>query len=601
MNPIDAELDRLSSLAAGLCLDARVRLEAGKAGWCYLPDRRVIRVDGRDLEHKGALYCAGVLAHEVGHFHVSRYHLFHVPFASTQVLAQVLNGIEDPRVNEWVQGRYPGTAPWFRLLGDVDGRTPFLGVLPSVIRFSLEAAREELIGWEPAASIGPLPAQVAAALDATRPARQRFAATLPPANLAPDLDGDKLAECYRQLVMPRLLRTSDLLPSPWEQASRLSAAESLMLAEAEILPAAAELLRQDIAHIANLLGRDARLEEQARQAVACRENSDPGELIALAFGTDLPGHGPARLLPLAGELLNAWLARRSWVMLGCPTTIRESTDRPLLPPTDQPSKPYSQSLLEYEKVRERLQAQIDRLVQNLEEVLRPRKRLRQRSGYATGQQVDLRRAMAWEADPRVYDRLWRRPSIPQRRDTAFSLLVDLSGSMRGPKTGAALDGTVLLAETLHRLGVPFAINGFQDKLIPFGAFGDGLTPEMREAISAMPQEITGERSGGNNHPGHNDDGPCVREACEELLHWPATEHVLLVVSDGLPEGRHSTPADLHAAVNDLATIRGLKLVGIGLGSGTEHVKDFYPESAADVPADQLAGTIGGLLRRNLIG
>ena len=117
----------------------------------------------------------------------------------------------------------------------------------------------------------------------------------------------------------------------------------------------------------------------------------------------------------------------------------------------------------------------------------------------------------------------------------------------------------------------------------------------------MPKEITGERSGGNNHPGHNDDGPCVREAAEQLLDWPATEHVLLVVSDGLPEGRHSTPADLHAAVNDLATVRGLKLVGIGLGTGTEHVKDFYPESAADVPADQLAATIGQLLRRNLIG
>src|ERR1700678_2212148 len=127
MNSADSELERLSSLAAGLCLDARVRLEAGKGGLRYLPERRVIRVDRRDLEHKGAIYCAGVLAHEVGHFHISRYHLFRVPFPSEQVLGQVLNGIEDPRVNTWVQRRYPGTPPWFRLLGDVDGRTPFTG------------------------------------------------------------------------------------------------------------------------------------------------------------------------------------------------------------------------------------------------------------------------------------------------------------------------------------------------------------------------------------------------------------------------------------------------------------------------------------------
>jgi hypothetical protein len=543
MNAVDAELDRLSSLAAGLCLDARVRLEAGKGGWCYLPERRVIRVDRRDLEHKGAIYCAGVLAHEVGHFHISRYHLFRVSFPSEQVLAQVLNGIEDPRVNGWIKGRYPGTLPWFNLLG-------------------------------------PLPAAVADALETTRDARQRFARTLPPANLAPDLPGDSLAERYRAEVLPRLLGSTDLLPSPWEQASRVSVAESLALAEAEVLPTAAELLRQ---------------------AVAGRDNVDPGRLVALSCDQELSGHPPARLLPLAQAVLDAWLIRRSWVMLGCPTRRSDETTSRPLPPSEAPLRPRSQALLDYERVREKLEAQIDRLVRDLEEVLRPRRRLRQRAGYPTGQRVDLRRAMAYEADPRVYDRLWSRPSIPQRRDTAFSLLVDLSGSMRGPKTGAALDGTVLLAETLHRLGVPFAVNGFQDQLIPFGAFGAGLTPEMREAIAGMPLEISGDRPNGNNHPGHNDDGPCVRTAAEELLEWSATEHVLLVVSDGLPEGRHSSPADLHTAVRELSLVRGLKLVGIGLGSGTEHVKDFYPESVADVPADQLAAQIGQLLRRNLIG
>jgi cobalamin biosynthesis protein CobT len=43
-------------------------------------------------------------------------------------------------------------------------------------------------------------------------------------------------------------------------------------------------------------------------------------------------------------------------------------------------------------------------------------------------------------------------------------VVDLSGSMHGPKTDAAQAGTVLMAEALHRLGIPFAINGFQDRL-----------------------------------------------------------------------------------------------------------------------------------------
>jgi hypothetical protein len=600
MNAVHAELDRLSSLAAGLCLDARVRLEAGKGGWCYLPDRRVIRVDSRDLEHKGAIYCAGVLAHEVGHFHISRYHLFRVAFPSEQVLGQVLNGLEDPRVNTWIKERYPGTVPWFHKLGTVDGREPFTGLLPAVVRFSLEAAREELIGWDPATSVGPLPAAVADALEATRAARQRFARTLPPANLATDLAGDSLAERYRAEVLPRLVHSSALLPSPWEQICRVSVNEALAIAEADILPTAAALLRQDVARLASLLGRDARLEEEARQAVVGSDNVDPGRLVALSCALEEGTHPPHRLLPLAQDVIDAWLLRRTWVMLGCPTSRCAEPSRPL-PIRETPLRPHSQALDDYESLREKLEAQIDRLVRDLEGVLRPRRRLRQRAGYPTGLRVDLRRAMAYEADPRVYDRLWSRPTIPQRRDTAFSLLVDLSGSMRGVKASAALDGTILLAETLHRLGVPFAINGFQDAVIPFGAFGAGLTPEMREAIATMPQEINGDRPGGNNHPGHNDDGPCVRTAAEELLDWAATEHVLLVVSDGLPEGRHSTPADLHSVIRDLSRVRGLKLVGIGLGSGTEHVTDFYPESVADVPTDQLAAQIGCLLRRNLIG
>jgi hypothetical protein len=105
--------------------------------------------------------------------------------------------------------------------------------------------------------------------------------------------------------------------------------------------------------------------------------------------------------------------------------------------------------------------------------------------------------------------------------------------------------------------------------------------------------------GGNNRPEFNDDGPCLLEAADELLDQPAREHVLIVVSDGLPEGRRSRPEDLHRAVASLACLRGLRLVGIGLGPNTEHVRDFYPESITSVAPDRLAGEIGALLRRSL--
>ena len=94
---LDPHLHRLGGLAAGLCLDAGVRVEASEARWCYDPVRRVISVGKPDLLARGADYCAGVLAHEVGHFHVSRYHLFRAEFPSGVALSAVLNGIEPTR------------------------------------------------------------------------------------------------------------------------------------------------------------------------------------------------------------------------------------------------------------------------------------------------------------------------------------------------------------------------------------------------------------------------------------------------------------------------------------------------------------------------
>jgi hypothetical protein len=118
-------------------------------------------------------------------------------------------------------------------------------------------------------------------------------------------------------------------------------------------------------------------------------------------------------------------------------------------------------------------------------------------------------------------------------------------------------------------------------------------------LAGLPEEVSGARLGGNNCPEYNDDGPCVLEAAEELLCQPVRQRVLIVVSDGLPEGRRSVPDDLHGAVGELSGIRGLRLVGIGLGPNTEHVRNFYPESIANVRPQRLADEIGALLRRAL--
>ena len=112
--------------------------------------------------------------------------------------------------------------------------------------------------------------------------------------------------------------------------------------------------------------------------------------------------------------------------------------------------------------------QVPKLKRDIETIMLPNAQMEWRSGFASAQRIDLQRAMAFDVDRRGYDRLWCRRLSPCGRRAAVSLLVDLSGSMGGPKIDGAIAGTMVLAEVLSQLGpgVRFAINGFQDELIP---------------------------------------------------------------------------------------------------------------------------------------
>jgi hypothetical protein len=51
----------------------------------------------------------------------------------------------------------------------------------------------------------------------------------------------------------------------------------------------------------------------------------------------------------------------------------------------------------------------------------------------------------------------------------------------------------------------------------------------------------------------------------------------------VPDEAHSGPEyDLNKVVNDIIKEKRVKLIGIGLGSGTEHVKKYYPYGFANM-------------------
>ena len=617
----------LNALAAGLCLDAQIRVEATPGPtWSWDPVRRVIQVAAEDLRECGPRYCAGILAHEVGHVFISRYTHFAAdptqrpavrePGLGALARSRLLNALEDARCETWMARRYPGCGDWFREVAEIEWRKPDadLAYSPDFLRFFLECARERALDWQAAPAIFAVPPEVAGALETTRAARRAYAEQLPPVDFTTGAFGPDLAERYRREIVPRLDSAARRQwPAPWEQGVRLCAGEALERAERAVLPVGFALLAVDIARIAARLRQDATLRRQARAAVQDGDRLALRAVLVAVFGERSPP--PLSVPPaearLAEQVLLALLrmpdaaGRPGPLIVAGDGMATPSGAWETLPPGTRVVRPPLALPLaadSYEQARRQIAPQIETLTARVETIFRPRRRLGERGGYPSGYRVDLARLMAFDADPRRYRELWRRKSIPDRREAAVFLLVDLSGSMRGEKSEAALLGTVLVAESLHRLGVPFAIAGFQDELIPFMAFGDDLGPAARQALGGMPLEVTNSRPGGLNHSDYNDDGPCLLAAAEQLLAHSASERVLVAVSDGRPEGRHSTEADLRQAVATL-TQGGteLALIGMGLGPRTEHVTEYYPEAEANVPVPEFAQRIGDVLERVLVG
>src|SRR4051794_16369343 len=202
----------LSALAAGLCQDAGRGVGLGPRGW-WAAARRALVVAEAALRARGADWCAAVLAHEVGHYFVTRHHLFAVPFPLPEALPRLMDGLEDPRANAWIVGRYPGTARW---LARLDGEPPPTPE-PAFVAFCRECAREPYRGWRPS---GREAAVVAEALAQTRDARRRYALTLPPTDLTLPPEADVL-DRYRSEVWPAV--ASRDVPSFRETLTRLRA------------------------------------------------------------------------------------------------------------------------------------------------------------------------------------------------------------------------------------------------------------------------------------------------------------------------------------------------------------------------------------------
>jgi cobaltochelatase CobT len=219
---------------------------------------------------------------------------------------------------------------------------------------------------------------------------------------------------------------------------------------------------------------------------------------------------------------------------------------------------------------------------------------------------------------------WRNAlSDAERADTLVSVLVDQSGSMRGPKMLMTAMATDILQSTLGGIGIPTEVLGFTTKSwrggrprVRWRLMGRPRNPgRLCELLHIVYKGADENRTGMDGWsfrymlrpdlPKENVDGEALEWAVSRMRSRQEKRKILLVISDGAPVDDSTLTANSNTYLDDhlrdvitrLHTDGDIRLCAIGLGYD---VNRYYSTSAkAEVP-DDLPGALGQVMQAALI-
>lgn len=254
----------------------------------------------------------------------------------------------------------------------------------------------------------------------------------------------------------------------------------------------------------------------------------------------------------------------------------------------------------YEKMRQEVMPLIDKLETELREIFVARKAKGWKSGFTTGKRIDIKRRIQEKAKsvPAMESKAWQKREMPDEKDYAISLLVDLSGSMsRDNKIEETFKAVIILSEVLNRLSINLEILGFNDRIYEYQDFGQPMSKLIREHMGGMLGEVDDTSDTGKAR--WNDDGWALEKASERLVKQKADQKFLVVLSDGTPEESSMHPRskyELGKMIKKVLEETDIRLVGLGVGRGTEHVGEYYPNSIANVKVKEMAEKLAALIK-----
>ena len=499
--------------------------------WTFNWKTNVISLPKAELATRTREEISWIILHEAAHAALTRLHdILPVNLRARPEIHTLLNCIEDVRIEAWLVERFPGSRAWKAC---TDARPLNEKGEPEWATPDAHPVSSFLNGILECGISGSIPSgmnpEARAALEQARPSLDAAFACLPPSVAVGSLSVDAL---YRNHVVAGAYSDADQYtdPSSMEKWVRIMQATMWIHVANGVLPAYLRLIKEH----------------------------GPVELPH-SRSMSVVRAGAGHRTPLSEEQLQRALRAEL---------------------AGKTNHPYRSAVCKY---AEQIRSASDILMQ----LLPNHRGLRHSRGFRSGDRLDLRAAAQFEADPRLYEKLWmqrRRRTLP---DPAFLFLLDRSESMKQEgKSAAAFDSSVMIREACTRCGIPFSIVLFNDDAVCIHGWEKRSDAHAEAALSLVLKP-----DGGTNLLN------ALRFAMRSMEARKEKDRIVFLLTDGM------VPEDVGLEVKKEAARfadDGIRIVAIGIGQETQDIRSLFPEASVVQDAGALPGVLADGLTRTLI-
>lgn len=250
----------------------------------------------------------------------------------------------------------------------------------------------------------------------------------------------------------------------------------------------------------------------------------------------------------------------------------------------------------YEELYLTVRPYINTFAKKLQSILKDNNYTRYGGNFYNGK-LDTKKLYRWKCNN---TRIFNKKIIRSNKAYAVTLLIDNSGSMNGYQVYNATLSAVLTAEVLFRANIPFEITYFNSEEKILKSFDEPFTWKVKRKMETIIPECGGTTS----------DAYMINRAVYRLSKRQE-ERILLVMSDGepaptsdaiFPEDQRRLKGKTSHNEFDLAVEvgKGKQFANIiGIGILTDYVNQYYPKHIVVRKIEQLPKLLLNTIKKNI--